>query len=93
MREQVIIQEFQALFQRMAILEQSLRLGVTGEMLRNEALQTALIAKGLLAQEDITKAIGEVIKKTQEKAAEQQAKPELILPTTEQSEQIQAESK
>lgn len=84
MREQTIIQTFRDVFQRLAMFEQSMRLGITGESIRNQALQDVLVKKGIITEADMTEAIGEVIKKAQKEAEEAAKKPELTVPTQEQ---------
>jgi hypothetical protein len=90
MREQTIINEFKALWGALQNGINGLKIHMTGEALRSLALQNALIAKGVITQEELTKALSEEIQKMNS-AAEEAAKakaepkaPELILPTTAQ---------
>lgn len=99
MRDQTIINEFKALWGALQNGINRLQIHGTGEALRAQALQNALIAKGVLSQEDISKALSEEIQKMNaaavaaEKArAEEDAKPkapELILPTAAQTVAVQ----
>jgi hypothetical protein len=97
---QSILKYAQQLEQSLHQLEQSARLGITGESVRNAALQKALIKKGLVTEADLTEAIGEVIREINQpkveepKAAEaapatEAPKVELALPTTEEVQAVE----
>lgn len=76
---------FQNLVRYIQQLEQSVRLGLTGEAVRNQALQQLLIKKGVITEAELTEAIGNVIKEANTpKTTEEQPKVELATPTTEQ---------
>lgn len=99
MREATIINEFKALWGALQNGINGLKIHMTGEALRSLALQNALIAKGVITQEELTKALSEEIQKMNSAAedaakakAEADAKPkapELILPTTAQVAAVQ----
>jgi polyhydroxyalkanoate synthesis regulator phasin len=91
MRENTIIQTFQDIFRRLALFEQSMRLGITGESIRNQALQDLLVKKGVITEPELTDAIGAVIKKAQQDAedAAKKAKAEIAVPTAEQVSEVQ----
>lgn len=96
MKEATIIGNFQQLYQMLARLEQSLRLGVTGESIRNQALQNALTKKGIITDADITTEIGLVIAEAQKQEAEaakakeeENAKPTLVTPTPQEVQAVE----
>jgi len=77
----------------LATLQQGMSIGISGESLRNQALQEALVKKGIITEKEITAAIGEVIKKINEKNVKQQeeakekakeASKQLVKPTPEE---------
>jgi hypothetical protein len=76
-------------------VEQSARLGITGEAVRAEALTQLLLSKGIFTQEEMTTAIGEVIKKANEPKQEEAVKTEeapkveLATPTAEEVADVQ----
>lgn len=80
-------------------LQQSVRLAFTGETVRSESLQALLLKKGIITQEELTAEVGITIQKMQaeaeaqakaaaEKAAADAGKTEIIVPTTEQVQQV-----
>lgn len=95
MKESTIIGTFNALDQKIQQVYNSIRLAVSGESLRNQALQELLMEKGLITEVELNKKIGEVIQKinTQEAPATAEApKVEIIAPTPEQTAQIASEA-
>lgn len=71
-------------------LEQSIRLAFTGQEIRGASLQSLLISKGLLTKEEVEAEIGKTIQKMQAEADEaaKAQKSELIVPSTEQVQQV-----
>jgi hypothetical protein len=100
MREQTIIQGFESLEQRLQQVvqfiqnfQQAVRLDSTGKEIRLLALQQLLVKKGLITEAEMTEQSGEVIKQMQAEAEEQAKKaaaPEIVVPTTEQVQQVEA---
>jgi hypothetical protein len=94
MRDSTIDQYFRNVVKYIQQVEQSARLGITGEAVRAEALTQLLLSKGIFTQEEMTAAVGEVIRKAnepkpEEAAAAEAPKTELALPTTEQVQEVQ----
>ena len=93
MREGTIMQYFNNLAKYIQQVEQSARLGITGEAVRAQAFQNLLIRKGICTEEELTAEIGEVIKKANEpKAADEAAAQpvvEIAKPTPEQVQEVQ----
>lgn len=89
MRDNTIHQYFTNVVNYIKQVEQSARLGITGEAVRGQSLQQLLIKKGLITEAELTEAIGEVIRKANE-AKPEEPKPdeapkvELATPTPEQ---------
>lgn len=91
---QQLLQYIQHVEKSLMQLEQSARLGITGESVRAQALQDLLTQKGHITEAELTAAIGNVIKKLNEPKpedakAEEAPKVELTLPTTEQVVQVE----
>ena len=90
MKEATIYGMYQNLARYVQQVEQSARLGITGEAVRNAAFQALLIKKGLITEAEMTEAIGEIIKKANEPQSQETAqteeapKVELTTPTPEQ---------
>lgn len=79
-------------------LQQSVRLAFTGETVRSESLQALLLKKGIITQEEMTAEVGITIQKMQAEAeaqakanAEKEAATKIIVPTTEQVQQVEAQ--
>jgi polyhydroxyalkanoate synthesis regulator phasin len=90
-RDQTLIQQFSIIAQQLQLLENSMRIGISGEAIRNEALTSLFIKKGLITQEEITSSIGDVIKKYQEQKKEEVEKKttEIIVPTAKEVAEVQ----
>jgi hypothetical protein len=90
MRDTTIHGYFQNLVKYIQQVEQSARLGITGEAVRAQAFQQLLIKKGLITEEELTAEVGEVIRKANEVKPEEVAKTEeapkvkLTVPSAEQ---------
>lgn len=86
MRDGTIHSYFENVVKYIQQVEQSARLGITGEAVRAEALTQLLLQKGIFTQEEMTIAVGEVIKKANEAkpAPEEAPKVEITTPTAEQ---------
>jgi hypothetical protein len=89
MRDTTIHGYLQNLVRYIQQVEQSARLGITGESVRAQAFQQLLIKKGLITEAELTTEIGEVIRKAnepkpEEHKAEEAPKVELTTPTPEQ---------
>ena len=85
MRDGTIHQYFENVVKYMQQVEQSARLGITGEAVRGQAFQQLLIKKGLITEAELTEAIGEVIRKANEPQPQAEVpKVELTTPTAEQ---------
>jgi hypothetical protein len=95
MKEATIYGMVQYLDKKINQLEQSVRLGLTGEVIRAQAFQQLLIKKGLITEAELTEEIGVVIKKANEPKQEEVAtateaqKVELTTPTPEQVSEVQ----
>jgi|SRR5579864_2504167 len=90
MRDTTLWGHLQTLGSYIQQVEQSARLGITGEAVRNAALQALMIKKGLITEAELTEAIGEVIKKANEpKPAEEAPKVELATPSPEQVQAVE----
>jgi hypothetical protein len=90
--KQQLLQYIQHVEKSLMQLEQSARLGITGESVRAQALQDLLTQKGVFTEAELTTAIGEVIKKLNEPKSEEKAeepKVELTTPTPEQVAQVE----
>lgn len=96
MKEVTIITAFRDLANRIQQVYDSLRMAISGESLRNQALQELLMEKGVITEAELNTKMGDVIKKINAKEPEikvEEAKPELIVPTPEQTAQINTEAK
>ena len=71
MRDGTIHQYLQNVVKYIQQVEQSARLGITGEAVRAQAFQQLLIKKGLITEAELTAEIGEVIKKANEPKPEE----------------------
>ena len=91
MRDSTIIGQIQRIIQYIAQVEQSARLGITGEAVRAQAFQNLMIQKGYFTEQELNEAIGAVIKKANEAPAPtpEAPKTEIITPTTEQVQAIE----
>jgi len=92
MRDQTVYGMYQNLLKYVQQIEQSVRLGLTGEAVRAEALTQLLLSKGIFTQEELNSAIGEVIRKANEPKPEAEVetpKVELTTPTPDQVQEIQ----
>lgn len=90
MRETTIHQYFQNLAKYIQQVEQSARLGITGEAVRAQAFQQLLIKKGLITEAELTAEIGAVIQKANEpKPEDETPKTEIVPATPEQVVEIQ----
>lgn len=94
MRETTIHQYFQNLAKYIQQVEQSARLGITGEAVRAQAFQQLLIKKGLITEAELTTEIGAVIQKAnepkpEEVKSEEAPKVEIVPATPEQVSEIQ----
>ena len=99
MRDSSIIGGFQNIEQRLQQvvqfvekLQQSVRLAFTGETVRSESLQSLLLKKGVITQEELTAEIGVTIQKMQEEAEKQAkaAQEGLVKPSVKQVQQVEA---
>jgi hypothetical protein len=94
-RDGTTLSMFQNLVKYVQQVEQSARLGITGEAVRAQAFQKLLIKKGLITEAELTEAIGEVIReantpKPEEVATATEApKVEITTPTPEQVSEVQ----
>lgn len=94
MRDTTIQTGFSNLAKYIQQIENSVRLGLTGEVVRNTALVNLLYKKGLITEVEMTEAIGEVIRKAnevkpEEPKTEEAPKVELATPTAEQVADVQ----
>lgn len=94
MRDTTIHGYLQNIVKYVQQVEQSARLGITGEAVRAQAFQQLLIKKGLITEAELTEEIGNVIKKAnepkvEEPKAEEAPKVEIVTPTTEQVQAIE----
>ena len=91
MRDGTIHQYFENVVKYIQQVEQSARLGITGEAVRAQAFQQLLIKKGLITEAELTTEIGEVIKKANEPkpAAETTPKVEIVPATPEQVQAVE----
>ena len=94
MRDGTMHQYFENVVKYIQQVEQSARLGITGEAVRAEALTQLLFKKGIFTQEEMTAAVGEVIRKAnepkpEEAKAEEATKVELTVPSAEQVAQVE----
>lgn len=89
-RDQTTLGMLQNLANYIQQVEQSARLGITGESVRAQAFQDLLIKKGLITEAELTESIGEVIRKLNEPKPEAEApKVELTTPTPEQVQAVE----
>jgi len=63
MRDGHIIGQFQQVWKALAVIEQAMKMAVTGESVRNQALVDLLQKKGIITEIEMTHAVGEVIQK------------------------------
>jgi hypothetical protein len=72
-------------------VENSAKLGITGEAVRNAALQELLIKKGLITEQELTESIGNIIRKANEPQKQEEAPkgPEIVPATPEQVADVQ----
>ncbi len=89
MRDNTIYGMYQGVVNYVQKLEQSVRLGLTGEAVRAEALIQLLMKKGIFTQEELTEAMGAVIKKANEPKPEETPKVEIAVPSPEQVQAIE----
>lgn len=90
MRDQTIIEELNRMKQYIQMLENSVRLAFTGQEIRGASLQSLLIKKGLVTDEEMTAEVGATITKMQQQAEEAAKKQatEIIKPNAEQVQQV-----
>jgi hypothetical protein len=90
MRDATVYGHLQGLLKYIQQIEQSVRLGLTGEVVRAESLQRLLIKKGIITEQELTEEIGNIIKEVNKPKSEEQApKPELTVPTPEQVQAVE----
>lgn len=91
-RDSTTLSMYQNLVQYVQQIEQSARLGITGEAVRAQAFQQLLIKKGLITEAELTAEIGEVIKKANEvkpEPAPEAPKVDIVPATPEQVAQVE----
>jgi len=92
MRDGTIHSYFENVVKYMQQVEQSARLGITGEAVRGAALQQLLVKKGLITEAELTEAIGDVIRKANEAKpdpATEAPKVEIVPATPEQTQAVE----
>lgn len=91
MREGVIINAIQSLDRKISQVDQYTKVGVSGEIVRNQALTNLLIEKGYFTQEELNAAIGKVIQEVNTPKQEEAAAPapEIVPATPEQVAEVQ----
>lgn len=94
MKETTLFGHLQSLARYIQQVEQSARLGITGEAVRGQAFQQLLIKKGLITEDELTESIGEVIRKAnepkpEETKADEAPKVEIVPATPEQVAQVE----
>ena len=100
MRDSTVIEGFKSLEQRLGQivqfiqnLQQAIRLDSTGKEIRLLGLQQLLIKKGIITEAEMTEQTGLVIQEMQKQAEEEAKKaatPEIVVPTAEQVQQVEA---
>lgn len=90
---QQVAQQNQQVIQFIQNFQQAIRLDSTGKEIRLLGIQRLLLAKGLITEAELTAESGKVIAEMQKQAEEEAAKaaaPEIIVPTTDQVQQVAA---
>jgi hypothetical protein len=88
-----VAQQGQQIVQFIQNFQQAIRLDSTGKEIRLLAIQRLLIKKNNITEAEMTEMSGEIIKEMQKEAEDAAAKaaaPEIIVPTTQQVQQVAA---
>lgn len=88
-----VAQQNQQIIQFIQNFQQAIRLDSTGKEIRLLGIQRLLLAKNQFTEAELTAESGKVIAEMQKQAEEEAAKaaaPEIIVPTTEQVQQVAA---